>query len=130
MDRRRCVSRVWFAGLVAVLGALAVLVLIQRSEAQGVAILVDDSGTHDESASRSTALSDTQVYLPMVRVSLVGPHIAGCPIFPTDHIWNTPIDTLPIDANSDAYVNTIGTTTGLHPDFGSGTWAGAMLEGM
>jgi hypothetical protein len=118
---------VWFAGLVAVLGALALLVLIRCSKAQGVVVPGDDSGTHDVSTARSTALSDTQLYLPIVTVSLTGPHIEGCPVFPTDHIWNTPIDTLPVDVNSDAYVNTIGTSTGLHPDFGSGTWAGGPI---
>ncbi|MCB8944942.1 MAG: hypothetical protein H6658_14425 [Ardenticatenaceae bacterium] len=45
-----------------------------------------------------------------------------CPILPADNIWNTPINTLPVDPNSDAYINTIGASTGLHPDFGSGVW--------
>ena len=45
-----------------------------------------------------------------------------CSILPADNIWNTPIDTLPTHANSDAYVASIGLTTTLHPDFGSGVW--------
>ncbi|MCP4538689.1 MAG: hypothetical protein GY832_16260 [Chloroflexi bacterium] len=52
------------------------------------------------------------------------PQIAGCDVFPADNIWNTPIDTLPLDPNSTAYVNTIGANTNLHADFGSGTWGG------
>ena len=48
--------------------------------------------------------------------------IDGCPLFPADNIWNTRIDTLPVDASSAAYVATIGATTGVHPDFGSGDW--------
>ncbi len=37
-------------------------------------------------------------------------------------IWNTPVDTLPLDSDSAAYVATIGTNNPLHPDFGSGVW--------
>jgi hypothetical protein len=49
---------------------------------------------------------------------------AGCSLFPADNIWNTPINTLPLDAYSNAYVASIGSTTGLHPDFGSGLYDG------
>lgn len=49
---------------------------------------------------------------------------ANCTLFPRDSIWNTPIDTLPVDARSDAYVASIGPDTGLHPDFGSGLYEG------
>ena len=47
------------------------------------------------------------------------PGIAGCPLFPADSIWNTSIDTAPVDANSAAYVGTIGTSAHVHPDFGT-----------
>ncbi len=46
------------------------------------------------------------------------PIIAGCPILPGDHVFNTPIDTLPVDPNSAAYITTIGSTTRLHLDLG------------
>ncbi len=52
------------------------------------------------------------------------PEVAGCPVFPADNIWNAPVDTLPLDPNSAAYVATIGANAHLHPDFGSGTWEG------
>lgn len=39
--------------------------------------------------------------------------------FPGDNAWNVPIDTAAVDSNSDALINSIGRTTGLHPDFGS-----------
>ena len=55
------------------------------------------------------------------------PQIAGCDIFPADNIWNTPIDTAPVDANSAAYINTIGPNRTLHPDFGSGLWEGGPI---
>jgi len=47
------------------------------------------------------------------------PKIAGCLTFPADNIWNAPVDTLPLAANSTAYINTIGANTRLHPDFGA-----------
>jgi uncharacterized protein (TIGR03437 family) len=50
--------------------------------------------------------------------------LGGCAMFPASNIWNTPIDTLPVSPNSAAYINSIGPSTGLHPDFGSGTWDG------
>ncbi len=52
------------------------------------------------------------------------PVIAGCPLQPADNIWNVPVDALPVDTNSDAYVNTIGRASHVHADFGSGTWEG------
>jgi len=55
------------------------------------------------------------------------PSIAGCPMFPTDNIWNTPIDTLPTDPNSDSYIDAIGRNAGVHPDFGSGIWDGGPI---
>ncbi|MCB2187941.1 MAG: hypothetical protein KQJ78_16095 [Deltaproteobacteria bacterium] len=50
------------------------------------------------------------------------PAALSCALFPANNIWNTRVDNLPRDANSDAYVNTIGASTGMHPDFGSGEW--------
>jgi len=47
------------------------------------------------------------------------PVIAGCPVFPADNVWNTPVDTLPAHASSSAWISTIGATTGLHADFGT-----------
>lgn len=65
----------------------------------------------------------TSIYLPLILNGWSGAILEGCPIFPTDHIWNTPIDTLPVDPNSAAMIAPIANDH-LHPDFGSGTWAG------
>ncbi len=51
-----------------------------------------------------------------------GPTLGGCPLFPADNIWNTPIDQLQVDASSSAYITSIGATTRLHADFGAGQW--------
>ena len=48
------------------------------------------------------------------------PSVEGCPIFPEDHILNTPIDTLPVHSNSATWIAQIGAGKTLHPDFGTG----------
>jgi hypothetical protein len=53
--------------------------------------------------------------------------LGGCAMFPANNIWNAPIDTLPLSPSSAAYINSIGPSTGLHPDFGSGTWDGGPI---
>lgn len=55
------------------------------------------------------------------------PQIAGCTVFPADNIWNTPVDALPLDPNSTAYINTIGADLTLKADFGSGLWEGGPI---
>jgi len=45
-------------------------------------------------------------------------------VFPSNNIWNTPVDTLPVHSRSTAFVGSIGATRGLHPDFGT-TYLGA-----
>jgi len=55
------------------------------------------------------------------------PLINGCAVFPANNVWNTPVDQLPVDANSDRYVATIGPNAPAHPDFGSGLWDGGPI---
>ncbi|MEQ1907470.1 MAG: hypothetical protein ABMA15_01520 [Vicinamibacterales bacterium] len=50
--------------------------------------------------------------------------IGGCTVLPPENIWNTPVDTLPVRADSATLVNTIGAGRGFHADFGSGQWDG------
>src|SRR5260370_36854568 len=42
--------------------------------------------------------------------------------FPSNNLWNTDISAAPVDPNSANYINFIGSTVTLHPDFGSGTF--------
>ena len=65
------------------------------------------------------------IYLPILYQS--GPNLAGCPMFPADNIWNARVDTLPLDPNSASYITTIGVSTTLHADFGSGLWDGGPI---
>jgi hypothetical protein len=63
--------------------------------------------------------------LPLAATTaLASPRIDGCPVFPADNVWNTPVDALPAHPNSAAFVNFMGAAKGLHMDFGSGLYEG------
>lgn len=72
-------------------------------------------------------LSFLSTPFPEITNIAAGSTIAGCSIFPANNIWNTPIDTLPVDPSSTAYINTIGAGTHFHADFGSGLWEGGPI---
>jgi hypothetical protein len=80
-------------------------------------------------AKRSIILMVSLLLAPLALItsSEASPSISGCAVFSDDNIWNTPVDSLPVAANSQTYINTIGANTGLHPDFGSGEWDGGPI---
>ena len=47
--------------------------------------------------------------------------------FPSNNLWNTNISNAPVDPNSANYINYIGASVTLHPDFGSGLYAGQSI---
>jgi hypothetical protein len=49
-----------------------------------------------------------------------GANLNGFVPFASDNLWNKDISASPVDANSDNLINNIGSTIGLHPDFGTG----------
>src|SRR5262249_1437923 len=53
--------------------------------------------------------------------------VGGCPLFPSDNIWNRDISALPPSSNSAAYVARIGAAGHLHPDFGAGLYNGGPI---
>jgi hypothetical protein len=57
----------------------------------------------------------------------IGASLNGFVPFPADNLWNQNIANAPVDPNSDAIINFIGTTVPLHPDFGSGLYAGQTI---
>lgn len=67
------------------------------------------------------------IYLPFVAnnppVVPNSPTLGGCAIFPSDSIFNKRIDTLFVHPKSSTYIDFIGASTGLHPDFGA-NWNG------
>ncbi len=73
------------------------------------------------------------VLFAAVAAQAAGPEIAGCPVFPADNIWNTPVDTLPVAAASGKHIAAIGASKPLHADFGQDLTSGIpfnfVLEG-
>ena len=55
------------------------------------------------------------------------PAAPRCPVFPKSNPWNQRVDSLPVAANSDAIVSSIGANGSVHADFGSGLWEGAPI---
>jgi hypothetical protein len=54
------------------------------------------------------------------------PQLGACPVFPTTSVWNTPVNTLPVAADSATIIAAIG-DSGVHADFGSGLWDGSRI---
>jgi hypothetical protein len=68
--------------------------------------------------------------IPVVLAGLAAaqpPSVGNCSVFPADNIWNARVDQLPVHPSSSTWVNTIGTSAHLHPDFGSGLYDGAPI---
>jgi hypothetical protein len=57
----------------------------------------------------------------------IGASLNGFVPFPADNLWNQNIASAPVDPNSDAYINFIGSSTPLHPDFGAGLYGGQSI---
>ena len=57
--------------------------------------------------------------MSLIGAARAAPTFGGCPVFPANNYWNTPVDSLPVHASSDTWVNSIGATTRLHPDWGN-----------
>jgi hypothetical protein len=55
------------------------------------------------------------------------PSAPKCPVFPTTSPWNQRVDKLPVAADSDAIVRSIGVGDHVHADFGSGLWDGGPI---
>lgn len=51
------------------------------------------------------------------------------PLLPANNWWNTDVSAAPVDGNSASFINFIGTSRSLHPDFG-GDAAGSDIYGM
>jgi hypothetical protein len=81
-------------------------------------------GVTPAALSSAQAADEALLFLPLILKASHGPALAGCPVFPSDHIWNARADRLPLDVQSQTYVNTIGAARRLHADFGSGLWQG------
>ena len=68
---------------------------------------------------RTLAAASVAAWLSLAGDALAAPTLGGCPVFPANNYWNTPVDTLPVHPSSDAWVASIGAGTKLHPDWGN-----------
>ena len=66
-------------------------------------------------------------FQPTDAVASSPPTVAGCPTLPADNVWNARVDQLPVHPRSNDYLTSIGLSTGLKADFGSGLWNGAPI---
>ncbi len=62
----------------------------------------------------SVAFAQCPATVPAANGALPGPP----PLFPADNWWNADISSAPVDANSASFINFVGATRKLHPDFG------------
>lgn len=51
---------------------------------------------------------------------------SGCAVFPKDNAWNRDISGLPVHPRSDQFVDSVGRSARMHPDFGT-EWEGAPI---
>ncbi|HEY7023318.1 MAG TPA: hypothetical protein VH349_19515 [Ktedonobacterales bacterium] len=72
-------------------------------------------------------LSAAMLAHPRAPARPASPTIGGCPVFPSDNVWNADISALPVDARSASYIASIGGGGHLHPDFGSGLYDGGPI---
>lgn len=56
-----------------------------------------------------------------------GATLNGFVPFPADNAWNQDISGAPVDPNSNAIINFIGASVGVHPDFGAGLYQGKSI---
>ncbi len=75
----------------------------------------------------SFCLFSTSSRNPSIVLASSNATIGGCPLFPSDNIWNQDISSLPIHPNSANFISSIGLTGHLQADFGSGLYNGAPI---
>jgi hypothetical protein len=52
---------------------------------------------------------------------------AACTVFPSDNVWHADVSRLPVRSDSATLVASVGTTRGVHADFGSGVYGGGPI---
>jgi hypothetical protein len=57
----------------------------------------------------------------------IGANLNGLIPLPPSSLWNQNVTNAPVDPNSAAYINLIGSNQGMHADFGSGYWQGSFI---
>jgi hypothetical protein len=70
------------------------------------ALVAGAAGTAESAASAAGAAGPSS------------PRVAGCPLFPADSYWNTPVNRLPLHPRSRQWLQHMSPNSHLHPDFG------------
>jgi len=86
-----------------------------------------DPGSSSSSAQNFTVNGSQQASNCSQMSAGQGVSLNGFLPFPSDNLWNKDISAAPVDANSANYISYIGSSVGLHPDFGSGLYDGSYM---
>ena len=86
-----------------------------RAAAGGVAVLcVAGAALAGATTTASSAASSSSAGAAALR----GSEVAGCPVFPANNYWNTPVDNLRRHPRSAEWMRHMSPRSKLHPDFG------------
>jgi hypothetical protein len=93
------------------------------------AVAVDNPnpGAHASSAINLQVTSGIQTSACNEMSLGQGASLNGFRPFPADNAWNQDISSAPVDPNSGAIINFIGSTVSVHPDFGAGVYQGSSM---
>jgi hypothetical protein len=92
-----------------------------------VAVSNPNPGQSSSSSINLQVTSATQASACSGMATGAGASLNGFRPFPASNAWNQDISAAAVDPNSDSYINFIGTTVPLHPDFGSGEYQGSSI---
>jgi len=92
-----------------------------------VAVENPDPGSSTSSALNFQVNGSTQTSSCSQMSTGQGASLGGFVPFPSDNLWNTDISNAPVDPNSASIINFIGSTVGIHPDFGQGEYNGSYM---
>ena len=86
-----------------------------------------DPGSSSSSGVNLQVTGSTQASNCGSMVPGQGGSLGGFVPFPSDNLWNQDISSATVDANSTAIINFIGSSTGIHSDFGAGQYQGSYI---
>jgi hypothetical protein len=92
-----------------------------------VAVENPDPGSSTSSALNFQVNGSTQTSSCSQMSTGQGASLNGFLPFPSDNLWNKDISAAPVDANSSAIINYVGSSIGIHPDFGAGQYNGSYM---
>lgn len=86
-----------------------------------------DPGSSSSSATNFLVNGSTQTSSCSQMSTGQGASLGGFVPFPSDNLWNKDISNAPVDPNSAQIINFIGSSVGIHPDFGQGEYNGSYM---